>query len=105
MKTPLLSESLPTSTPLEEEEASGRAQENGDKGQTAGEQLVERPKNASKVEPAVGVPTQQQAPAAQRSKKKKRRQTRLTNAGTFEMGTGDILIQLWPPANQVKTIW
>ena len=66
-----------------------RAQETSDKGQKAGEQLAERPKNASEGEPAVGAPTQQQAPAAQRSKKKKRRQTRLTNAGTFEVGTGE----------------
>ena len=85
---PLLSELLPTSTPLEEEEVSARALETGDKGQKAGEQLAERPKNASEGEPAVVAPTQQQAPAAQRPKKKKRRQTRLTNAGTFEVGTG-----------------
>ena len=58
MKNPLLSESLPTSTPLEEEDASVRAQETGDKGQTAGVQLAERSKNAREGEPAVGAPTQ-----------------------------------------------
>ena len=48
MKKPLLSESLPTLIPLEEEEASVSAQESCNKGQTAGDQLVERSKHASK---------------------------------------------------------
>ena len=96
MEKTLLSESLPTSTPLEEEEAPvgdqavpEGAQESREKGRPAGEQLVERSKYASKGEPAVGAPTQQQAPAAQSSKKKKRRQTRLIDAGTFAVGRGE----------------
>ena len=96
MKNPLLSELLPTSTPLEEEEAPvgdqavpEGAQESREKGQPAGEQLAERSKHASKGEPAVGAPTQQQAPAAQSSKKKKRRQTWLIDAETFAVGRGE----------------
>ena len=71
MKNPLLSESLPTSTPLEEEEAPvgdqavpEGAQESREKGQPAGEQMAERSKKASEGEPAVEDLTQQQALAA-----------------------------------------
>ena len=55
MKKTLLSESLPTSTPLEEEEAPvgdqavpEGAQESREKGQPVGEQMAERSKNVSK---------------------------------------------------------